>query len=73
MLLYLEDISVQLSYINISYMIDFHNRKKRLYSNNCYCLNRKKKSMEVKWTRDFVWVAVNTTEELWILKGQQIN
>lgn len=33
----------------------------------------KKKSMKVKWTRDFVWVAVNTTEELWILKGQQIN
>lgn len=31
------------------------------------------KSMEVKWTRDFVWVAVNTTEELWILEGQQIN
>lgn len=73
MLLYLEDISVQLSYINISYMIDFYNRKKRLYSNNCYCLNGKKKSMKVKWTRDFVWVAANTTEELWILKGQQIN
>lgn len=34
---------------------------------------KKKKSMKVKWTRDFVWVAVNTTEELWILKGQQIN
>ena len=32
-----------------------------------------KKSMKVKRTRDFVWVAVNTTEELWILKGQQIN
>lgn len=74
LLLYLEDISAQLSYINISYMIDFRNRKKRLYSNNCYCLNgKKKKSMKVKWTRDFVWVAVNTTEELWILKGQQIN
>jgi len=42
MLLYLEDISVQLSYINISYMIDFYNRKKRLYSNNCYCLHGKK-------------------------------
>lgn len=34
---------------------------------------KKKKSMNVKWTRDFVQVAVNTTEELWILKGQQIN
>lgn len=36
-------------------------------------MEKKKKSMKVKRTRDFVWVAVNTTEELWILKGQQIN
>lgn len=75
MLSYVEDISVQLSCINISYMIDFYNRKKRLYSTVIASMEKKKKkkSMKAKWTRDFVWVAVNTTEELWILKGQEIN
>lgn len=56
-------------------MIDFYNRKKRLYSTVIASMEKKKKkkSMKAKWTRDFVWVAVNTTEELWILKGQEIN
>lgn len=44
MLLYLEDISVQLSYINISYMIDFYNRKKRLYSTVIASMEKKKKN-----------------------------
>lgn len=53
LLLYLEDISVQLSYINISYMTDYCSRKKRLYSNNCYCLNGKKKINESKTNKRF--------------------
>lgn len=59
----------------LTYMTDFYSGKKTPVFKAAVIasMEKKKKSMKVKWTRDFVWVAVNTTEELWILKGQQIN